>query len=202
MRLWRALVCGLAVLSAGCASLPAPDAAINISVARYHQTIAINGRLSLRYQQQGREQTLHGSFVWNQTPEHTVLTLLSPLGQTLASIDIDATRATLTQAGQATRSAADVDQLTAVALGWPLPVAGLRNWLQGYATDANGGKFIASTLRNRVTTDDGWEIQYVTWQEPQAQTSSIYPKRIDLRRTTEQAGTVAIRIVIDSTDIS
>ena len=74
-------------LLAGCASFSPPP--INsVSVQRpYHDVIRLSGRLSLRYQQNGNEQAVHGSFTWNQTGNHVVLSLLSPLGQTLATIE-------------------------------------------------------------------------------------------------------------------
>ncbi|MFD2270583.1 lipoprotein insertase outer membrane protein LolB [Undibacterium arcticum] len=96
--------------------------------------------------------------------------------------------------------AADVDALAADALGWPLPVAGLREWLQGFATNVDGRRFIASAQNDSVNTRDGWRIRYVSWQdEPDRNGATItHPKRIDLARSTAQAGEVSMRIVIDS----
>jgi hypothetical protein len=57
------------------------------------------------------------------------------------------------QAGRAPRTASDIDTLTAQqALGWSLPVSGLRDWLQGYATGASGKRFAASPANNSVFT--------------------------------------------------
>lgn len=159
----------------------------------------MSGRLSVQYQRDGREESLHGSFTWSQTPQHTSITLLSPLGQTLALIEVTPQSATLTQAGQVPRIAADADTLAAETLGWPLPVAGLRDWLQGFAIDAQGQRWSApaSDAPVSLTTRDGWQLGYASWQTDAA--SAIpRPRRIDLARTTTQAGTVAIRIVIDS----
>ena len=204
---WRAAALSMALLSAGCASFqPGPPVEAGMQGDRvYRQSIALEGRLSLRYQQSGREEAVHGSFTWTQTPEQTVLRLLSPLGQTIATIDIKPGLATLVQSGKAPRTAADVNELTEQALGWPLPVAGLRDWLQGFATDAKGKPFIARPMAdsdpsNVVTTRDGWRIQYVNWQDPQV--GGAYPKRIDLARFTERAGEVSIRIVIDKAQAS
>jgi outer membrane lipoprotein LolB len=203
---WRAAALSLALLSAGCAGLrPEPPMNAGIQSERvYHQSISLEGRLSLRYQQNGHEQAVHGSFTWTQTPGLIVLHLLSPLGQTIAAIDVKPGMAMLRQSGKEPRVADDVNQLTEQALGWPLPVAGLRNWLQGFATDATGKPFIARPMDddavNAVTTPDGWRIQYAGWQAPQA--GGAYPKRIDLDRVTEQAGEVAIRIVIDKVQAS
>lgn len=148
----------------------------------------------MQYQQNGQDQALHGSFAWRQTAQQTHVTLMSPLGQILAVIEVDPDQATLTQSGQAPRTAGDVDQLAAQSLGWPLPVSGLRSWLQGFATNANGKRIVAASGTS-VTTNDGWHIAYVGWDETDP--AHPHPKRIDLQRQTAQAGDVTMRIVID-----
>lgn len=195
-----------ALLMAGCANLAphtdagtdnVPDDATQSPASRpYHEAIDLDGRLSVQYQRNGEDESLHGSFTWRQTARHSTITLLSPLGQTLAAIAVEADSATLTQSGQAPRTASDVDELAAQSLGWPLPVSGLRSWLQGFATNANGKTFAATPDNNDVTTNDGWHIRYVIWDD--SDPATIRPKRIDLERQTEQAGKVAIRIVIDN----
>jgi outer membrane lipoprotein LolB len=201
---WRAFALAFTLLGAGCANLtqpPAANAGAQQNLRPYRQNIELEGRLSLRYQQNHEERSVHGSFTWAQKNGQTTLRLLSPLGQTLAVIEIKPGLATLTQSGQAPRSAADADRLTAQTLGWPLPIAGLRDWLQGFATDADGKAFVAHAPAGSddavgVTTRDGWRIQYLNWQAGTTNGAAM-PKRIDLERYTEQAGEVAIRIVID-----
>jgi outer membrane lipoprotein LolB len=189
-----------AVLSAalsGCASLNSPiPAAGPVQTARaFHAAIDLGGRLSVRYRNGDREEALHGNFSWSQTPVRTTVTLLSPLGQTMAVINVTPEGATLAQSGQPLRGAADVDDLTADTLGWPLPVAGLRDWLQGFALDAAGQRFVATPAASEVTTADGWRLRYPGWDND---TAAYRPRRIDLARATEQAGDVSIRIVIDT----
>ena len=186
----------------GCASIApptAPEPQRAIPVRAYRDAIELDGRLSVRYEQNGREQALHGSFTWAQTAQHAAVAILSPLGQTLATIDVAPGHSSLTQAGRAPRIAADVDALAADALGWPLPVAGLRDWLQGFATDAAGHRIVASPSANATTilTPEGWRIRYVSWQDDDPSAPHNHPKRIDLERSTVQAGDVSIRIVID-----
>ncbi|HZW20944.1 lipoprotein insertase outer membrane protein LolB [Noviherbaspirillum sp.] len=191
----RALALALPLLLTACATVPppAPGNAEAAAGRRFQETIDIGGRLSVRYFANGKEEALHGSFTWSQTPARTTVTLLSPLGQVMAVIDVDAEGATLRQAGQPVRSAPDVDALTADTLGWPLPVSGLRDWLQGFALDASGRRVAASPAHDQVTSRDGWRIHYVNWQDPENR-----PKRIDLARSTQHAGDVSLRIVIDS----
>lgn len=207
---WRALALGFAMLAAGCANLAPPvdgtgeAGAAAQSPRAYRQNIVLEGRLSLRYQQNQEERSVHGSFVWTQTADQTHLRLLSPLGQTIALIDIKPGLAVLTQSGQPPRSAGDADQLMAQTLGWPLPIAGMRDWLQGFATDADGKTFTAQAPANdddavAVNTRDGWRIQYLNWQAAASGNGARTPKRIDMDRYTDQAGEVAIRLVIDKT---
>lgn len=150
--------------------------------------------MSVRYQRNGTEESLHGSFSWEQTRDLTVVTLLSPLGQTLARIEITSQSAVLLQPGQAARIADDVDSLTAGALGWPLPVSGLQNWLQGFANLKANSALQAIPAENAVVdTADGWRLHFVNWQHD----AQAYPRRLDLERSTVQAGEVHLRIVVD-----
>ena len=186
-------------LLAGCASVPpqSPLAGIAGEVRQPYGAIDLGGRLSVRYQKNGREEAIHGSFSWSQRGDRTLVTLLSPLGQTLATIDIAPMTSTLTQAGLPTLTAADPNKLATDALGWPLPVAGLRDWLQGIAIDAAGKRLSASPASSTaIVTSDGWHLQYPSWDT--SGPAGAHPKRIDLSRSTAQAGEVAIRIVIDS----
>jgi outer membrane lipoprotein LolB len=200
MRLAYAMALSAAL--AGCAAL-APPAAPPVSSAAqaprpYFNAIEVTGRLSAQYSRGGADESLHGSFTWSQTPQRTVVTLLSPLGQTLAVIEVQPGSATLTQSGQPPRVASDADGLAQAALGWPLPVAGLRDWLQGFVTDIQGQlRAVPAESGNTVSTPDGWSITYSAWQQD-APTSIFRPRRIDLARHTVEAGPVKLRIVIDN----
>jgi outer membrane lipoprotein LolB len=192
---FRAALCALPIFIAGCASVPpvAPTAQTEAQ-RNYHRAIDIGGRLSVRYQQNGRDEALHGGFTWSQRAESTEIALLSPLGQTMAEIRVTPTMSSLTQAGQGTRVATDVDALAAETLGWPLPVSGLRDWLQGYS--AKGQRIPAGDGAAQALTDDGWRIRYDSWET--GADGSLHPKRIDLSRNTKQAGEVSLRIVLDA----
>ena len=200
----------LGIIVSGCASLPpsaqpsappgaAPSAGMPARV--FQDAIDLGGRLSLRYEQNGAPQVLDGKFTWSQTATGQKITLLTPFGQTLAIIDVTAQGATLTQSGQPLRSEASVDALTASALGWPLPIAGLRTWLQGFATDAGGAPYVATAAARGdnafVNTADGWLIQYTVWDGADGPPAQARPRRIDLQRLTSQAGAIALRIVLD-----
>jgi outer membrane lipoprotein LolB len=189
-----ALATACAFLSA-CATTPSAPPS-EASVAAYRDVIDMAGRLSVNYDKDGKQETLSGKFTWTQRATAVDVALISPLGQTIATIAVTPASATLTQSGKAPRTAADIDSLTAQTLGWSLPVSGLRDWLQGYAVAADGQRFAASPARNTVTTRDGWRLTFVNWQDGVA--GQPVPKRIDAQRVAAAGvSELSLRIVID-----
>jgi outer membrane lipoprotein LolB len=190
----RLAILAIAALLGGCATSSA-----NLShapVADYRDSIELTGHLSVVYQKDGQPQPLNGQFEWVQRPGKIEVSLANPLGQTMATIAVTPQQATLTQAGREPVVAADIDSLTKRTLGWSLPVSGLRDWLQGYAVDANGKRFAASPAANTVFTQDGWRLRFVSWQDEAA--AHPVPKRIDADRSaTPTSDELAIRISID-----
>jgi len=179
----------IAAALAGCASAPLSQS----TVADYRETIELNGRLSVNYLKEGQPDSLTGNFTWSQQPGRVDVALSSSFSQ-LAAISVTPQQATLTQAGREPLVAQDIDTLTAQALGWQLPVAGLRDWLQGYAVGADGKRFAASPANNSVYTRDGWRLRFAAWQDETA--ARPMPKRIDAARTTA-SGELEIRIFIN-----
>lgn len=168
------------------------------TVGDYRETIDLAGRLSVNYQKDGRPESLNGNFNWEQRPGTIDVTLASPLGQTVATINVTPGSATLTQGGAAPRTAVDIDSLTQQTLGWPLPVSGLRDWLQGYAVDAQGQRFRASPASNSVTTRDGWRLRFVEWQNGGAGAAAPVPRLIQAERAASgDIQDLAIRIVVN-----
>lgn len=175
----------------GCATTSANLS--HTSMAPYRDTVNLAGTLSVNYDKDGKTESITGKFDWQQTPDRVDVSLASPLGQTLAKISVTPESATLTQADHPPRVAKDLATLTTQSLGWALPVSGLRDWMQGYATGADGQRFIASPANNSVVTKDGWHLRYVTWQDDSAAVPQ--PKRVDADR----AG-LEIRLVIYSAE--
>jgi len=187
----RLTLFAFAAALAGCASAPLSQSL----VADYRETIELSGRLSVNYEKDGQPGSVTGNFEWSQQPGRIDISLASPLGQTLAEISVTPQGATLTQAGREPMSAQDIDTLTSRALGWSLPVAGLRDWMQGYATAADGKRFVASPANNSVYTKDGWRLRFVSWQDEKA--ARPVPQRIDAERSaTATSGELQIRIII------
>ena len=197
------LLCGLALspfVLAACTGLSSPGEnntgarSGDTSIVRtYLPKIDMSGRLSAQYEANYRDQTISVHFTWSQTPEQTLISLVSPTGQTVATILINARGAQLNEGDKPPRFASDINQLSTEVLGWPLPVAGLRDWLQGYV-NADHAKLITSASASQTYAVDGWQLRYVSW-DSSAQFER--PKRLDLSRQTQQAGLVALRIVVD-----
>ncbi len=189
-------IAGACASLAACTTTGSTGAPSNSAVGAYRDTIDLTGRLLVNYERDGKPDTLSVKFAWAQTPGETGVSLLSPTGQTVAKISVTPDAATLTQGGQPPRIAPTIDALAAQTLGFALPVAGLRDWLQGYATAADGKRFAASPSGNTVTTADGWQLTFVSWQDTPGALPA--PRRIDAQRAaTGNAGPLALRIVVD-----
>jgi outer membrane lipoprotein LolB len=188
----------MAASLAGCATsttnLPAATA-----VGAYRDTIDLTGSLAVNYQKHdGQPDRLNGRYTWTQRPGRVDVSLIGPLGQTVAEISVTPDSATLTQANRPPRSARDIDTLTQQTLGWPLPVAGLRDWLQGYATDAQGKRFAASPANNSVVTRDGWRLRFKEWQKaaPGADAAPMPSVIIAGRSATADSGELELSISV------
>jgi outer membrane lipoprotein LolB len=189
-----AITVATAALS-GCATTSAPRS--SAAVAPYRDSVDLAGRIAINYSRDGKKESLNGKFTWQQTKANTDVSLISPTGQTVAVINVTPTSATLKESGKAPRTAPDLDALTQQTLGWTLPVSGLRDWLQGYAIDSEGKRFVATPANDNVITRDGWKLEYMSWQDDTAAVPQ--PKRIDVTRIAlgQAVDDMAIRIVID-----
>ena len=197
----RRLLLALPVLLSGCAAmLPAQPVITSGGPPIYRDSLALTGRISVRYQQNGKDESLQGGFEWSQAPGTITLSLLSPLNQILARIEVTPDAARLLEAGKPPRTAPDIDALMMQTFGWTLPVTGMRGWLQGF--DLDGGRPLPIAIPGAadappVATRDGWKIGYVSWQN-ETEPPLTRPRRIDLERTTPELGLMAIRIVINT----
>jgi outer membrane lipoprotein LolB len=186
----------IAFTLAGCATSTA-----NLSTATvgaYRDTIDLNGSIAVSYQKSdGQPERLNGRYIWTQRPGRVDVSLVNPLGTTVAEISVTPSAATLTQANREPRTAADIDTLTRQTLGWPLPVSGLRDWLQGYAIDAQGKRIAVSPANNNVVTRDGWRLRFADWQDKPGPGGAPLPKRIQADRSaTADSGELSISISV------
>ena len=171
-------------------SLPSPTQ----TDRSFHENILIQGRFSVGYEENNRPQSVQGRFQWQQQGQRIDIDLMSPLGQTMAKLAITPNSATIQQTGKQIKVADNVAELTEQTLGWSLPVAGMRDWLQGFNRSTTNQRQLARPNENDQFDTDGWHIHYVSWQQNSV---SVYPKRIDLTRTSPQLHQLSLRIIID-----
>ncbi|HLY96037.1 MAG: lipoprotein insertase outer membrane protein LolB [Sideroxydans sp.] len=158
-------------LLGGCAIAP-------VAVQRPAQPdapFAFNGRVAVK---QGE---LHDSagMRWVHRAEEDEILLLAPLGQTVARIHRTDGEATLDASGKH-YAAQDMESLMQQALGWQLPLSGLRYWVN--ALPAPEGEFTMEHDANgqlSLLRQQGWEISYSRYA---ALTPDALPLRLKLQR--------------------
>jgi outer membrane lipoprotein LolB len=178
---------GFVALVAGCASTavvtkPSPD---HVYTGRFAVT-AITGE---------RQATTSGRFSLETFPAGLTLELATPLGSTLARIEVRAGEARLqsTAEGGGVRElkGKDIDALTGQMFGWTLPVSGLADWIEGhpatgrpvqFGDSGNAGIPSATTGVGaaNVFIQDGWRV------EVRERTGVGEARRVDLSRAAVQ----------------
>ncbi len=163
-----AAVLAIVWLSA-CSTLP-PGALDR--TARGH---TVEGRLSVRYRDvaASKDESLSGRFVWTTSGDDLELSLLDPLGQTIALIRSDAERSSITFRDGRTVDGATPEALTRRTLGWTVPLQGLRYWLDGQPDPARP----LTRLDDGRLRQDDWTLRFVPADDAPVDAA---PKRIDL----------------------
>jgi outer membrane lipoprotein LolB len=143
---------------------------------------ALDGRVSVQHD----SESFSGSLHWVADAMQDELLFTDPLGQGIASLVRSSAGVVLTPAGKAPVQAETADELTEKTLGFRLPLAGLRYWVQGHPDP--GRPFERHTGNNDGSTQlrqDGWKIDYLQYRENRPR--KIYVTRDGLE----------IRLVID-----
>lgn len=173
----RRLFPALLVLVQACTSIGP-----SVPVARETLSFTLSGRVSVQH----GEENFSGSLSWTAGARRDELLFSTPLGQGMASLVRSSDGVVLTPAGKDPVRAETADDLTEKTLGFRLPLAGLRYWVQGLPDPArlsesrrteNGG---LTQLRQ-----DGWIIDYLQYRENR-------PRKIHVTREG-----LEIRLVID-----
>lgn len=168
----------LLLLLSGCASNPQPVAAPGV-------LFELHGRIAVRYDDHGYYGNLH----WVHRLDSDEISILSPLGQTLAYIEENERGAVLTTGDQKRYAAEDAESLTEKVLGWRLPLRGLRHWVIGAAASESAAQkeYGADGKLVKLQQDD-WVINYPRYFE-----QGGMPKEISM-----QYSNLQIRLVVDS----
>ncbi|HYS67884.1 MAG TPA: lipoprotein insertase outer membrane protein LolB [Paraburkholderia sp.] len=196
----RGAVLGLAaaavVALAGCASVkPQGPSTSNAATAVTAQTSrAYLGRFAIQYNDQnGQQRNAYGNFSWQETGDTVSLQLRNPLGQTLAIVTSSPGSATLELPNRQPLTADNVSTLMQNALGFSLPVEGLRYWLQpspAPTSRAKTEKDPEQPSRLKQITQDGWTIDYLAYADAPA----TGVKRVNLSRSEPP---LDIKLVLD-----
>ncbi|MFZ6800774.1 lipoprotein insertase outer membrane protein LolB [Undibacterium sp. Di24W] len=192
------LICGLFILAcctflSACTSTKSLTPQQAAAPRNLQENLQLNGRISIRYQQDQQDQSVTVNYEWQQTPTELHISLSSSFGQTVANIHQTPISASLEQAKQETRYATDIEQLLIDSLGWSIPINDLKIWLQGFDLQPNKIAVAIPAQDDFQLNSKGWQLRFVKWQEDARQ---VRPKRIDLEKMTEQFGLVKIGIII------
>ncbi|MGE8160272.1 lipoprotein insertase outer membrane protein LolB [Paraburkholderia sp. NPDC080076] len=184
------------VVLAGCASVkPQGPSTSNAATSVTAQTSrAYQGRFAVQYNDQnGQQRNAYGNFTWQETGDTVTVQLRNPLGQTLAVVTSSPASATLELPNRQPLTADNVSTLMQNALGFALPVEGLRYWLQpspAPTSRAKTEKDPEQPSRLKQITQDGWTIDYLAYADAPA----TGVKRINLTRSDPP---LDIKLVLD-----
>jgi outer membrane lipoprotein LolB len=184
------------VALAGCASVkPQGPSTSNAATAVTAQTSrAYQGRFAVQYNDRyGQQRNAYGNFSWQETGDTVTLQLRNPLGQTMAIVTSSPASATLELPNRQPLTADNVSTLMQNALGFALPVEGLRYWLQPSPAPtslARTEKDPEQPARLKQITQDGWTIDYLAYADAPA----IGVKRVNLSRAEPP---LDIKLVLD-----
>ncbi|MEP6609852.1 MAG: outer membrane lipoprotein LolB [Burkholderiaceae bacterium] len=154
---------------------------------------AYTGRFSATTFSGDKRDNASGRFSLEVRGAKTLLELSSPLGNTLARIEVEPGGARATAAHMHEVRDTDVDALTQQLLGWPLPVSGLADWLEGQPAPQRTARVERESGRVALIEQDGWTIRIPEYSE-----SPTRPRRLMLERpSTANAPSVSLRLVVD-----
>lgn len=176
-----------AALIGGCASLAPPEPPSH----------SYSGRFAADVSRSGVRDAVSGRFSLVTYASRTTLDLASPLGNTLARLEVDSAgarlRATRPDGTLATWQGDSPDALAESALGFGLPVSGLADWIAGRAVPGRPARQFPEVGAAQRIEQDGWVIAI---DERFEETGT--PRRLSLRRDdAASATTLGLRLVLD-----
>ena len=143
--------------------------------AQVDAPFTFNGRVAVK--QDGERSS--ANLRWVHHSGNDEILLMGPLGKTVARIQRDANGVILDTSDKH-YAARDAETLTQQALGWSLPLSGLRYWVQ--ATAAPDNAFEAerdADGRLRELHQSGWVIRYAQYADTSI---TALPLRLSLQR--------------------
>lgn len=193
-----------ALMLGGCAGLvPAAHQASASPEQILHDNVDYHGRFSVHYvDNNGQDQNVYGNFDLQQLAGSSTLQLLNPLGQTLARVSVSPAGATLELPDRPVQTAPAVETLMQHAIGFPLPMDGLRYWLKPEAAPNTPAQITKDPVSGRISQirQDDWTIDYLAYDDPAADNTAaagkpeVAIKRLNLTRAYPP---LDVKLVID-----
>jgi len=182
----RVLVLVLALALSGCASLSSPVSPAAPGAVTGDPAFELNGRLAIRQE----EQAISASLRWRHDGLSEEMILTGPLGAGSAELLRDPTGVTVRSGGREQR-AADAETLMRTALGFALPLDGLRYWVRGQTAPGERAVRVQRDTLGRLVSfhEAGWQVSIVGYS---AEPLAALPRRIDV-----ESDVLRVRLVID-----
>ena len=177
---WLIVLC--AALLAACATAPeaTPD--------RVH-----TGRFSAVATQGERRESVSGRFSMEVRGDRRRIDLATPLGTTVARIEVGPEGASANGPGMQEARGPDADALAEQLLGWRLPVSGLSDWIEGRPVPSRPARLERDGSRLVLIEQDGWTVRLA-----ETFATSDRPRLIILERAASPlAPGVVLRLVVD-----
>ena len=184
----RRAIAAAGIALAACATVPpapAPPAPLSTADSPFQ----FDGRISARRGDAG----VAGGFAWRHDLAHDAIELSTPLGQTIAKLEGDASGAKVQLSDGRTETAPTWRALTERAFGVEIPVDGLASWIR--ARPRAGAPYEADRdAAGRVSElrQDGWDIVYAYAGD------AVVPSRVTA--SYPGADPIEVRVVIDRRD--
>ncbi|HTN47923.1 MAG TPA: outer membrane lipoprotein LolB [Burkholderiaceae bacterium] len=181
MPLLRGCAALLVLALAGCASAP-----------RAPPERSYSGRFVAAATSGEQRNSVSGLFIVEIRGSQQLIELATPVGTTLARIEIEPGRARVTDGKLQGLSGPNADGLVEQALGWPLPIGGLPYWLEGRPDPGRGGDLVRGADGGRQIEQDGWVIRISETSE------AGRPRRLQLDRPADRdQPAVSLRLIVD-----
>lgn len=172
----------LVVVVAGCATPPAtaPER-------------AYTGRFSAVATRVDKRESVSGRFSVEVRGDRQTIDLLTPLGTTVARVEVGPDGARASGPGVQDVRGPDAEALTEQLLGWRLPVSGMPDWIEGRPAPGRPARVERDGTRPVLIEQDGWTVRLQERFE-----GSDRPRLIVLERAASPlAPGVVLRLIVD-----
>ncbi|KZE33434.1 outer membrane lipoprotein LolB [Crenobacter luteus] len=165
----RLAACAAALLLAACATPERPfvPGPASVQLSPVDAPFSAAGRIAVNADGRGH----YGNFEWRHAPDRDELSILSPVGSTVARLTRDGDGVALEADGK-THRAPDVETLTEETLGYPLPLENLVWWIRGLPAPDEPAERVDGGIAQQ-----GWRIRFVADEG-----GSPVPRRVEMVR--------------------